>query len=313
MSTPESEVAVVQSSASDEVTLESLEQMAHAADQGEIKEPERQPEPDTGEPEAEPEGEAQTETESSVGAEDDGSLTSESETQKPTKAAKDNARLDKSWKKHNEDKEEFNAERSAFEKEREEFYRKKSEETGDYRDSEGRTSSDYERAAKDWEADGEYDKADWAKKQAEQVKADAQKQAREAESEAFKEKWSANFEKAAEENPDLNTRTSELYENVMTLMQQKPFLTSYPEGITDAVEVAKMHIERGKATELKESLEKTHKELEEYKSKLSISGSPPASRPGDASFDSLSEEDQFKKLERLAADYDRGGQAMIGG
>ena len=94
------------------------------------------------------------------------------------------------------------------------------------------------------EADGEYDKADWAKKQAEKVNTEAKLKAQEADTKAFQEKWSDNFEKAAEENPDLNTRTSDLYQKVEALMRSKPYLTQYPEGILDAVEVAKMQLSK---------------------------------------------------------------------
>ena len=309
MSTPESEV--VQNSTNEEVTLETLENLADAIDRGETQEPERQPGNDPGE--STPEGETQTETESSVDAEGDGSLTSESEDSKPTKAEKDNARLDKTWKKVNEDKQSLAEEKAAFEKEREEFYRNKAQQTDEYRDANGQTAKDYERYAQQMEADGEYDKADWAKKQAEKVNTEAKLKAQEADTKAFQEKWSDNFEKAAEENPDLNTRTSDLYQKVEALMRSKPYLTQYPEGILDAVEVAKMQLSKSTEAELRDSLTKTQQELEEYKSKLSISGSPPADRPGEASFDNLSDEDQFKKLERLAAEYDRGGQALIGG
>jgi hypothetical protein len=311
MSTPESEV--VQDSTNDEVTLESLEQMAEAVDRGETIEPESQPEPDPGETQAEPEGEAQVETESSVSADDDSSLKSESEETRPTKADKDNSRLDRSWKKHNESKEELAAERAAFEREREKYQREKSKHTDDYKDSDGRTSQDYELYARQMEADGEYEKADWGRKAAERVKAEAANKAADAELKEFQQKWSENFNKLCEENPDLNNRTSKLYQTAESLIRDRQYLLQTPSGINDAVEYAKLLLEQSEKAELKDSLSKAEKEIEEYKSKLNISGSPPAERPGVTRNDKLSEEDQFKRLEKLAAEFDRQGQPLIGG
>jgi len=315
MSTPESTESVAQDSATEteEVTLEHLEQLANAADQGELDKPERKPEAEPEEqPPPEQEGET-LETESSVGAEDAGSLTGEPETTKPTKAEKDNSRLDKSWNKLNEKKDSFDADKAAFEQERTEFERSKAQQTDDYKDGEGYTSQDYERAARNWEEEGEYDKADWAKKQATTVNTEGQQRAQAADASVFQEKWSANFEKVAEANPDLNTRTSDLHQRVMKLIEDKPFLASYPDGILDAVEVAKMQSQQSEVKSLKENLEKSQLEVEEYKSKLSIGGSPPAGRPGDTSFNAMDEADQMKRLERLAAEYDSQGQPMIGG
>jgi hypothetical protein len=318
MSTPESTVETAQDSATtEEVTLESLEQMAQAADQdaGVIPEskPEQPPEPEDESTETEPEGETQIETESPVGAEDDGSLTGETEATKPSKVEKGNVRLDKSWKKHNEEKESFATEKAEFERDREEFKRHQAQNTDEYKDVDGYTAQDYERAAQNWEEEGEYDRAEWARKQVSKVGTEAQQKAQVAQSAVFQEKWSANFEKAAENNPDLNNRTSELHQNVLKLIEEKPFLASYPDGILDAVEISKMKTQKSEVAGLKESLKKSQEEVEEYKSKLSIGGSPPAGRPGDTSFDALSEGDQMKRLENLAAEYDSRGQPMIGG
>tara|TARA_R100000808_G_scaffold5508_1_gene16711 strand:- start:3027 stop:4001 length:975 start_codon:yes stop_codon:yes gene_type:complete len=303
------------------LTLEALERLAHAADTGATEELESKPEPETGSPSENqaPDGETGGENESSVGAED-GSLTTETETPAKSRSEKDAARLDKGWKTLNGRKEAFDAEREAFEKERaalerelEELRRLKASNTDDYRDAHGYTAEDYEKHSRAFKAEGEYEKSEWAEGEADRVREDAKRKAKEVETQVFQEKWSTNFEKMAEKHTELNDRTSDLSKRVLKLMQDKPFLTAYPEGIVDAVDVALMQLQRGEGEELKGKLEKAETELEEYKKKLSIGGSPPADRPSDTSFDGMKEEDQMRHLEKLAAEYDRGGSAMLGG
>jgi len=291
---------VAQDSAITEV--QELEKLAQAYDSGVdvAEEPPKEPEP-------EPEVEAQEE-ETSVGAE-----VTEGEAPKVTKADKDSARLDKTWKQVNEEKDRIKADKEALEEERRELERQKANRTNEFKDSEGYTADDYRRTAKAWEQDGEYDRAEWAKKQADVVEKEAKDAQVNAEQEKFREEFQRNFDKAAEDNPDLNTRTSDLYTSVMQLMQDKPFLSSYPEGIVDAVEVVKMRGASKEADELKAKLSEAEKEIEEYKGKLSIGGSPPTDRlDGAKGFDDMSRTEREKALETIAEDFDRQGVSIFG-
>ena len=296
--------AVAQNSALTEE--QELEKLAQAVDAG--VEPEVVEEPPK-EPEPEPE-EVVAQEEPSVGAE--GELT-EGEAPKATKADKDSARLDKTWKQVNEEKDRIKADKAALEEERRELERQKANRTNEFKDSEGYTADDYRRTAKAWEQDGEYDRAEWAKKQADVVEKEAKDAQVNAEQEKFREEFQRNFDKAAEDNPDLNTRTSDLHMGVMQLMQDKPFLSSYPEGIIDAVEVVKMRGASKEADELKTKLSEAEKEIEEYKGRLSIGGSPPTDRlSGARGFDDMSSEEQEKALEKVAEDFDRQGVSLFG-
>lgn len=293
---------VAQDSAITEV--QELEKLAQAYDSGVdvAEEPPKEPEP-------EPE-EVVAQEEPSVGAE--GELT-EGEAPKATKADKDSARLDKTWKQVNEEKDRIKADKEALEEERRELDRQKANRTNEFKDSEGYTADDYRRTAKAWEQDGEYDRAEWAKKQADVVEKEAKDAQANAEQEKFREEFQRNFDKAAEDNPDLNTRTSDLHKEVMQLMQDKPFLSSYPGGIIDAVEVVKMRGASREADELKARLSEAEKEIEEYKGKLSIGGSPPTDRlAGAKGFDDMSRTEREKALESIAEDFDRQGVSLFG-
>lgn len=298
--------AVVENSAENALAAEEqeLEQMAQAIDAGvepEVKEPPGEPEPEV---------EAQEEIESSVDAE--GELT-EGESPKVTKADKDSARLDKTWKQVNEEKDRIRADKEALEQERKELDRQKANRTNEFKDSEGYTADDYRKTAEAWEQDGEYDRAKWAKKQAEVVDKEAKDAQTNAAQEKFREEWQRNFDKAAEEHPDLNTRTSELHKDVMQLMQDKPFLSSYPEGINDAVEVVRMRGASLEAKELQAKLSEAEKEIEEYRGKLSIGGSPPTERlAGAKGFNDMTVDEQEKALEQVADDFDRQGVSIFG-
>ena len=297
--------AVAQDSALTEE--QELEKLAQAVDAG--VEPEVVEEPPK-EPEPEPEVEAQEETEPPVDAE--GVLT-EGEAPKVTKADKDTARLDKTWKQVNEEKGRIKEAKEALEEERRELDRQKANRTNEFKDSEGYTADDYRRTAKAWEQDGEYDRAEWAKKQADVVEKEAKDAQVNADQERFREEFQRNFDKAAEGNPDLNTRTSELYKDVTQLMQDKPFLASYPEGIVDAVEVVKMRGAAKVSDELKAKLSEAEKEIEEYKGRLSIGGSTPTARlDGAKGFNDMSSEEQEKALEKVAEDFDRQGVSLFG-
>ena len=310
------EPAVVDNSPENGLAAEELEleKMARAMDAGEALKP---PEP---EPEPEPEVETEGEEKSSVSAEDDGSLITEGETPKPTREEKDAVRLDKTWRQVNDEKDRqkvekdrLKSEREALDQERKELERQKAERVTEFKDSEGNTSDDYRKAAQNWHTEGEYERAKWAEQQAKKVEQQAQVAKQQAEQERFRDEFQRNFDQAAEEHPDLNTRTSELYQGVMQLMQDKPFLASYPEGVKDAVQVVRMRETSSRVKELETKLSGAEKEIEEYKGKLSIGGSPPADRPaGSKSFDDMNDSEREKALEELAGEFDRQGVSIFG-
>jgi len=83
-----------------------------------------------------------------------------------------------------------------------------------------------------------------------------------------------------------------------------PELLGDPDGPRKAAWVASRDILATQAESFRDKNQALEKELEEYKSKLSISGSQPAPRPASKDFMDMDTEARFKMLSDQAAQMD---------
>lgn len=298
-----------------ETTMEELTAIAKAMDSGKSldearesyvpapPEPETEPEVNQADPPPEPEQPKQDESAPS-GAE--GSLTEKTEQEKPdvSREAKDMERKMRSWKSLNDEKEQFQKEREEFEQQKEKWRVQQLSETNEIRDDEGYSAKDYDKAAKEFRDDGEVDLAVDAEEKANKLREQEGETAKKLQADKFSKDFRSNYEQARATYPDLADHDSELFKRTEQVFLYYPELLGDADGPRKAAWVASRDILASQAESFRDENQQLKNELEEYKSKLSISGSQPAPRPASKEFMEMDAEARFKMLTDQAAQMD---------
>jgi hypothetical protein len=298
-----------------ETTMEELTAIAKALDSGKSldearesyvpapPEPEAEPEVNQADPPPEPEQPKQDESAPS-GAE--GSLTEKTEQEKPdvSREAKDMERKMRSWKSLNDEKEQFQKEREEFEQQKEKWRVQQLSETNEIRDDEGYSAKDYDKAAKEFRDDGEVDLAVDAEEKANKLREQESETAKKLQADKFSKDFRSNYEQARATYPDLADHDSELFKRTEQVFLYYPELLGDADGPRKAAWVASRDILASQAESFRDENQQLKNELEEYKSKLSISGSQPAPRPASKEFMEMDAEARFKMLTDQAAQMD---------
>ena len=261
-------------------------------------------EPETqADPPPEPEQPKQDESAPS-GAE--GSLTEKTEQEKPdvSREAKDMERKMRSWKSLNDEKEQFQKEREEFEQQKEKWRVQQMSETNEVRDDEGYSAKDYDKAAKEFRDDGEVDLAVDAEEKANKLREQEGEAAKKLQADKFSKDFRSNYEQARATYPDLADHDSELFKRTEQVFLYYPELLGDADGPRKAAWVASRDILASQAESFRDENQQLKNELEEYKSKLSISGSQPAPRPASKEFMEMDAEARFKMLTDQAAQMD---------
>lgn len=266
-------------------------------------EPEAEPEVNQADPPPEPEQPKQDESAPS-GAE--GSLTEKTEQEKPdvSREAKDMERKMRSWKSLNDEKEQFQKEREEFEQQKEKWRVQQLSETNEIRDDEGYSAKDYDKAAKEFRDDGEVDLAVDAEEKANKLREQESETAKKLQADKFSKDFRSNYEQARATYPDLADHDSELFKRTEQVFLYYPELLGDADGPRKAAWVASRDILASQAESFRDENQQLKNELEEYKSKLSISGSQPAPRPASKEFMEMDAEARFKMLTDQAAQMD---------
>ena len=298
-----------------ETTMEELTAIAKAMDSGKSldearesyvpapPEPETEPEVNQADPPPEPEQPKQDESAPS-GAE--GSLTEKTEQEKPdvSREAKDMERKMRSWKSLNDEKEQFQKEREEFEQQKEKWRVQQLSETNEIRDDEGYSAKDYDKAAKEFRDDGEVDLAVDAEEKANKLREQEGETAKKLQADKFSKDFRSNYEQARATYPDLADHDSELFKRTEQVFLYYPELLGDADGPRKAAWVASRDILASQAESFRDENQQLKNELEEYKSKLSISGSQPAPRPASKEFMEMDAEARFQMLTDQAAQMD---------
>ena len=186
------------------------------------------------------------------------------ETPASNREKKSQERMELSWNKTNEAKAELK-------REREEFERSKQEHVDD-----GTSPEEYRELAERYKEDGETDLAELAEQKAQEVEGRRNQQKHQDVADGIKGQWEENLKDLQAQYPDLGKSDTEMSRGVEHVLDQRPYLKGYPEGIQDAVEFVNSKI----ASKKVESLEKTNgdlkAEIDELKQQTSVTGSPPA-------------------------------------
>lgn len=200
-----------------------------------------------------------------------------------TKAKKDGERLDRSWKKLDEEKADLER------RERELAERQKqppSEPTpapkkGEpLRDQHGNSAADYKEAAKVMRQRGEDELADKAEAAAKELEGREQQQTQEGVHREFLGKWHAEADKVIKAEPELAKQDSPLAVKVKELLESGPFFHVFENGFPMAVESARLQLKAARVDELLGEIERLTKENKELREATSIAGSDPAPPPG---------------------------------
>ena len=115
------------------------------------------------------------------------------------------------------------------------------------------------------------------------------------------------------ENPDLRNKDSELFKAVDGILKRRPILTTYPEGIRDAVEAAKVHQRAARVDVLEKELAETKQRLAEREKLLQPgTGGPSSSSASGTNFDNLPRGQQREALLDSLRRADQAGETVFG-
>jgi len=248
-------------------------------------------------------------------ADEEPEKTEEKSQSKYSRAKKTQDRANKTWREANAEKNSVKKERAELESERKAFQSQQSVSRDEItqRSAQSRYSpEEYEALAKEFEDEGDDANAEAATKAAKQAREAIAEQDAKSQQAKFVAKWDSNWKAAAAEHGDLNDQNSDLFKMVGRLLEQKPVLTQYPEGITDAVEGATMYLKADRSTSLEKQVSELKKKVAEYEEKTQLNGTQPGGNILQVeSFDKLPVDQQREELMKAMEQADDTGAGMF--
>jgi len=233
---------------------------------------------------------------------------------KYSRAKKSQDRANKSWREVNEAKAALKAEREELEAQKKAYqdgHEKSLEEIQQRTNTSHYSPEEYESIAQEFEDEGDHANAEAARKAAKQARQTATEQEQKKQQAEFVSKWDTNWKQATATHKDLNNQESDLFKMVGQLLERKPVLTQYPEGITDAVEAADMYLKANRSSDLEKQVSDLKKQVAEYEEKLTLNGSQPGGTMQIESFDKLSADRQRDELLKAMSSADEAGVGMF--
>ena len=234
---------------------------------------------------------------------------------KYSRAKKTQERANKTWRDVNAEKAAVKKERQELEAQQKAFTEQQSVSRDEItqRSAQSRYSpEEYEAIAKEFEDEGDNANAEAALKAAKQAREAVAEQDAKSQQAKFVAKWDSNWKAAAAEHGALNDQNSDLFKMVGRLLEQKPVLTQYPEGITDAVEGATMYLKADRATSLEKQISELKKQVAEYEEKTQLNGTQPGGNILEVeSFDNLPVDQQRSELMKAMQQADDTGAGMF--
>lgn len=225
---------------------------------------------------------------------------------------KDQARLARNRQEHQAEREQFLREREQLQREREEFERQRTTPPPAEKSPLAEFSEEaLAQYAEDAEADGRHAQAARARAEIERRKAQPppapqrQQGSDPVSQERFVAAWKGNLETLTKENPDLGNPQSELYQETAGILKARPILHTYPDGIKDAVTLAKLQKEASAVPGLRKKVTDLEQEVQRLRAATTPAGGAPEQRGGAAKpFEQMSAEEQRASLRRQAAEAD---------
>jgi len=232
---------------------------------------------------------------------------SASEEKKPSRYQRSLSRLEKEWENVKEERARLKAEREAIEQAKAQREASQSgsetQKTGNRRFS----ADDYREAAKSYREEGRDDLAKLAEQKATEVETEEQKESQARVQEQLKKAWDENLFKEVEANPELKDSGSKLYKAVSEMLQTHAILRNYPNGINDAVGIAKVKLKAEAASDLEKKVAEYERELAQLRKATTPASGQPSAPAKTKAFHELSLDEQERELLRMAGEADRNG------
>lgn len=248
---------------------------------------------------------------------------SEFEAKRQEKKKQEEERLEKTWENVNRRKDEL-AERERALQQQEQTLRQQMQQPRQVQEQQREfTSRDLFTAAQDFKArakkaleEADYDAfnentalAEAAEQHAQQFYQVEAREAQQTQLHQYGQVWNGHMQKAIESDPDLVKADTPLAKAMHSLLETHgQVFWMIPDGFAKAVEIAKLRLEAGSASELRAANQKLQAEVERLNGLTSIGGSGPTSQPAPKKFEDMSEEEQNAQLLRAAAAVDESRQ-----
>ena len=118
-----------------------------------------------------------------------------------------------------------------------------------------------------------------------------------------------NWESLTKENPDLQDKSSDLYQATMSYMQHndplvRDFLNRHPDGLALANALAKLQLAGESAADAVKEVDRLKAENQKLKSKMSLGTSNPSAPVGEKSIRDMSTAEAESYVRSLAAQAD---------
>ena len=232
------------------------------------------------------------------------------------KKEKEQVRLDKTWENVNRQKEEIEQRRQELERREQEFVRPQVQSQQRQFSSKQLfdASQEFKVTAKKALENGDYDtfnqQSDLAEKAFENAAQFYELEQKETSDMAQRRHtltWEQNIKEAFKADPELADPDSALSKEVQSILEvQGKKLWVYPDGFNDAVAIAKMRMDAGSVSGLKETLKKLKAENDRLNGLTGITGGGVTSAPHKKKFEDLSVDDMASQLKHLAEQADGG-------
>jgi hypothetical protein len=243
---------------------------------------------------------------------------SEYEAKRQEKARKEAERLEKTWQNVDLRKQELERrEREIAEREQALLQRQQPQVQPQQRDFSSRelfhAAQDFRARAETLFEEGDIEGAKENARLAKQAEEHAQqfyqveaREAQQAQVQQYNQVWSGNMQKAIEAEPDLIKADSPLAKALHSLLETHgEVFWMIPDGFPKAVEIAKLRLEAGSASELRDKLTKAEKEVARLTKATTPLGAGPTPQIQHKKLDDLPIDEQLNELERMAERADR--------
>jgi hypothetical protein len=242
---------------------------------------------------------------------------SEFEAKRQEKAKKEAERLDKTWQNVDLRKQELERRERELAQREQAVLQRQQPQAQQQRQYSSRdlfeAAQDFKARAKKALQEGDYDAFNEQTALAEQAEQSAQQfyqveaqEAQQAQVEQYGQVWNSHMTKAIEAEPDLVKADSPLAKEMQAILQTHgQVFWMIPDGFPKAVEIAKLRLEAGSASELRGKLTKAEKEVERLTKATTPLRAGPTQPIQHRKLDDLPIDEQMNELERMAAQADR--------
>lgn len=224
---------------------------------------------------------------------------------KQSKYQKAQSRLAKEWEDVKAERARLQAERESIEAAKTARSSQQAAPTEAKASSSKFSADDYREAAKSYRDEGRDDLAKLAESKANEIETEGKRYNEQKAQTEWKNAWDQNLLREVDANPELKDSSSNLYKAVSTLLQEHAILRNYPNGINDAVGLAKMKLKADAASDLEKKIAKYESEVTQLRKATTPASGQPSGPARVKAFHELSSEEQGRELLKMAAEADR--------